>query len=501
MEATQAISLVSDWIRSRGLDYPTEGLEADRFEAGWSVYAPVEVDESDPMAFLEMPVGRSVFLVGDSGRIEEVSSSVPPQQAVAQFMSGEPTRGDAGRGSDAAEFMTEFERQFNAAASDGAPAIADFTIVGEPPGNGSTPDRGDEEATAEEASRLIEPIVQQLAQLGPAGWEEFSAEFAFTVTAQVAALRFWSADRAGLVPVPQQVADLIRRQREVAARMPAGPWWRLLLSVTSGGETAVDYDYGDQPFPDDQLLAPEHYRSDLEAYPRERIPVWLAGYIEGPEAQGRSPRQAAVAAGRASTATDELPPLRDLWARWAVLSAAYAGVESQWGPRIHPGYAWYESDQRSGSTLFVLPGDRAVLSGGKWNSDLLDAAYNGGQPLPDLYAGAPAWVTDSVLNTRNRNGLLSFCYWWGSGQWWRGGTDTSGELDAALPPIGSAEETVRALVSQVGSGREDECEALLAAAVNQNATPVDVEAIFGDRPEADVDAASNQLSLAGLLAV
>ena len=345
--------------------------------------------------------------------------------------------------------------------------------------------------------------MQQLAQLGPAGWEEFSAEFAFTVTAQVAALRFWSADRAGLVPVPQPVADLIRQQREVAARMAAGPWWRLLLTVTNAGETTVDYDYGDQPFPDDQLLAPEHYRSDLEAYPRERIPVWLAGYVAGPEAQGRDPRQAAVAvaAGSTSTATDALPALRDLWARWAVLSAAYAGVGSQWGPRIFPGYAWYESDQRSGSTLFVLPGDRAVLSGGKWNSELLDAAYNGGQPLPDLYAGGPAWVNDSVLNTRNRNGLLSFCYWWDGGQWLRGAADTAGELDAALPAIGSPEETVRAMVSQVGPGREDECEALLAAAVNQNATSADVEAIFGDRPEADVDAAINQLSLAGLLVI
>src|SRR4051812_5764205 len=119
MDAAQAISLVANWIRSRGLDYPTEGLEADRFEAGWggggaereearaislggtwirsgawdsptegregdlfegggAVYEPVDVDESDPMAFLDMPVGQSVFLVGDSGRIKEVSSSVPP---------------------------------------------------------------------------------------------------------------------------------------------------------------------------------------------------------------------------------------------------------------------------------------------------------------------------------------------------------------------------------------------------------------------------------------
>jgi hypothetical protein len=183
-----------------------------------------------------------------------------------------------------------------------------------------------------------------------------------------------------------------------------------------------------------------------------------------------------------------------------VLSAVYAGIGSSWGPRIYPGYAWFESDRRSGSTLFVLPGDRAVLSGGKWNSELLDAAYNGDQPLPDLYAGAPAWITDTVLNTRIRNGLLTFCYWWAAGQWYRGGTDTSGDLDAAVPAIWSPDETVRAMVSLVGAGREDECEALLTAAVNHAATPADVEAIFGDTPDADVHTAVNQLSMAGVLA-
>jgi hypothetical protein len=504
MEATQAIALVSDWIRSRGLDYPTDGLEADRFDAGWSVYVPVEIDETDPMAFLEMPVGRSIFLIGDSGRIEEVSSSIPPQQALDRFTASERAaqqRGtpQAANASNEAEFMAEFERQFNEATADGEPAVAEFTIVDTPHG-GAVP--ADEAATAEEASRLIEPIVQQLAQLGPTGWEEFAAEFAFTATAQVAQLRFWSAERTGLVPVPQSVADLVRAQREVAARMPAGPWWRLLLNVTDSGETTIDYDYGDEPFPDDQLLAREHYRSDLEAYPRERIPVWLAGYIAGPEAQDRPPHQAAAeaSAGIAGTPTDELPSLRDLWARWAVLSAVYAGVGSSWGPRIYPGYAWFESDRRSGSTLFVLPGDRAILSGGKWNSELLEAAYNGGQPLPDLYSGAPAWITDTVLNTRIRNGLLTFCYWWAAGQWYRGSADTSGDLDAPLPAIWSADETVRAMVSQVGTGREDECEALLAAAVNNAATPADVEAIFGDNPDADVYTAVNQLSMAGLLA-
>jgi hypothetical protein len=506
MEATQAISLVAEWIRTRGLDYPTEGLEADRFEAGWSVYAPVEVDESDPMAFLDMPVGRSVFLVGDSGRIEEVSSSIPPQQAVDQFMAKEPATPPTNGASDDAEYMAEFERQFNEAASEGPPAIASFTVVDTPPQNGEAPDFSGDAATAEEASRLIEPIVQQLAQLGPAGWQEFAAEFAFTVSSQIAQLQFSSDDRTGLVPVPQSIAELVSRQREVAARMPAGPWWRLLLTCSSNGETTVEYDYGDEPFPDDQLVAPDHYRNDLESYPRSHVPVWLAGYVAGPGAQGRDPRQAAeaesaeAAAGHSAIATDDIPPLRELRARWAVLSAAYAGVESGWGPRVYPGYAWYEGDRRSGSTLFVLPGDRAVLSGGKWDSELLDAAYNGGEPLPDLYTGAPAWVNDSALNTRSRNGLLTFCYWWINGQWYRGATDTSGELDVALPAVQTPDRTVQAMVSQTGPGTEDACAALLTSAVNRNATHHDVAVIFTNKADADVSAAVNQLSLAGVLA-
>jgi hypothetical protein len=503
MEAAQAISMVTEFILWKGLDYPTEGLEADRFEAGWSVYAPVEVDESDPMAFLDMPVGRSVFLVGDSGRIEEVSSSVPPRQAEAEFTARERTVQQYDGESEELGEMADFERQFHPDESENATATSGSATVDRAFADG---DLGDGAVIAQEASRLIEPIVQELAQLGPAGWEAFTAEFAFTVSSQIAQLRFRSEDRSSLVPVPQSIAELVRSQREIAARMPAGPWWRLLLDVTTRGDTTVAYDYGDEPFPDDQLVAAEHYRNDLETYPRSSIPVWLAGYVAGPAAQGRDPRRAAaaaaddIAAGRTAIATADVPPLRDLWARWAVLSAAYAGVESGWGPRMYPGYAWYESDHRSGSTLIVLPGDRAVLSGGKWNSELLGAAYNGGEPLPDLYTGAPAWVNDSVLNTRNRNGLLTFCFWWVDGQWYRGGTDTSGELDVSIPGIRTADETIRAMVSQTSAGTEAQCESLLTAAANRRATRDDVAAIFTHVPDADVDSAADQLSLAGLLA-
>jgi hypothetical protein len=141
---------------------------------------------------------------------------------------------------------------------------------------------------AAEASMLIEPIVQELALLGPPEWEWLWAEFAFTVSAEIAHLRFSSYLRSVVVPVPESVAALVRDQRHAVAMMPAGPWWRLLLTVTNRGETTVNYDYGDGPFPYDQLLAPEHYQNDLEAYPRPRVPAWLTRYIEGPS-QRRTP--------------------------------------------------------------------------------------------------------------------------------------------------------------------------------------------------------------------
>jgi hypothetical protein len=88
MNAQQAIALVTEWIRWHDVDYPVEGLVADRFVAGWNVHAPVDVDTNDPMAILDMP-DRPVFLVGDSGRIEEVSSAVPQQQLEEEFSAAE----------------------------------------------------------------------------------------------------------------------------------------------------------------------------------------------------------------------------------------------------------------------------------------------------------------------------------------------------------------------------------------------------------------------------
>jgi hypothetical protein len=317
MAAARAISLVVERVRARRLDYPTQGLAADRFDAGWSVYAPQDVDESDPMAFLAtLSVGRSVFLVSDVGRVKEISSSIPPQEAEELFAAEEAyvRRALAGEA-----FMADLRDEVMRleAASGGAAGISSFTI-----------DAPAEEVVAARASRLVDPIAQQLALLGPPGWDRLAAAFSVTVSGEVAQLRFWSGNRSTEAPVPEQIAVLVRRQRHLAARMPAGPWWRLLLTVShsagTNAQVSTDYDYGDQPFPDDQLLAPEHYRDDLAAYPRAHTPAWLAAYIAGAGAPSAATRTAPQATG----ATTRPPDPRQNWT---------APPPTRQAPAPHPG--------------------------------------------------------------------------------------------------------------------------------------------------------------------
>jgi hypothetical protein len=177
--------------------------------------------------------------------------------------------------------------------------------------------RESDERLAGEAAGLIEPIVQELAASGPPRWERFEAVFAIAGEAEVAQLRFHDATDTVAAPVPVTLMGLVREHRRIAVWMSAGPWWRMLLSVDNSGRVEEQYDYGERPFPDDQLFRPQDYHADIETLPRARVPVWLAGYIAGPAAQGRPP-QVAAAAARADAQQGSRPPagaryLRSAW--------------------------------------------------------------------------------------------------------------------------------------------------------------------------------------------
>lgn len=492
MDAVGAIAAVRAYIGGAGMDYPADQLVADRFEAGWTVYAPVDVDTSDLVAFLQMPVGRAVFLIGDSGRIQQVSSSTPPRVFRQRFAETERRLARRAAVADPGDVAADVAAAFPTPAGDPSGAAA--------PGDAPALDAAVRQHTAE----MLDEIGRELGVLGPPGWRRYDAVFAVTVRAEFARLEFETRDGWQPVQVPEAILGLVRAQRHTSAQLSSGPWWRLVMTVTGDGLLQADYDYGDEPFPVEQIQPAQHYRDDIDAYPRPVVPVWLAGYLAGPTAQGRSPVQAAAvsaadrAAGRVATASGDLGPLPEIWTRWAVLAAIFCGARSQWGPRIHAGVASFESDTRSGSSLYVLPGDRAVLSGGRWNSPLLTAAYHQHQPLPDLFTGAPEWVSDAVLNGRNHDGLLSFCYWWADGRWWRGRTEAVAELTDALPAVRSPQETLSATTAVVGPGVEGACQQLLAAVATRAASRDHLAAVFSQFADPDLDAAVDQLRVAQL---
>ncbi|ONM48494.1 hypothetical protein [Nocardia donostiensis] len=349
-------------------------------------------------------------------------------------------------------------------------------------------------------------IVRGLPEYAPAGWHRLVAWFAVTTVSESAVLMVDDGTQQVRCAVSEDVWDAVRRHRQESATSDDGPWWRLMVRLdTDGVETACDY--GAEPFPGEQLFAPEAYLADLERYPRTRLPAWLAAYIGRGSRSARTPQQAAAAARadseagvRPAVADGELPDLRVLWARWAVLAAAFLAAGSELGPRIGPSVGVFEGESRSGSTLTVLPGDRAVLSGGVWDAPVLDAVYNAGAGMPEFFAGAPSWVADPVLNPRIATGMLTFCYWWQDGRWYRGESEPMARCAPAVPAVWTVDTVAGVVADLLGEGANVTAAAeLVRAAQGHSVTRAAVERAFG-HAGIDIEGALFQFTVAGLVA-
>lgn len=358
------------------------------------------------------------------------------------------------------------------------------------------------------AHALTQRVGRELAAAGPDGWQRLDAVFALTCQAEIARVVYTDGTRATDIAPSAAVLRLVREQRALAAR-PAGPWWRMLLTLSATGKLGVHYDHGIEPFPAEHRFPPEAYRADLAefGFPAEKLPTWLAAYLGHGDRQLRSP-EAAAARARADAEAEVrpirsvrgMPDLPTMWARWATLSAAFVALRSANGPRMQPAHARFESAERGGSSLWLLPGDRAVLSGGVWNAPALAVTYRGDAPFPDLFAGAPEWVADPVLDARGASGLMSFCYWWHGGCWCRGESPAPDELAAAIPGVWSADTVTGIAVSLVDRDGETTRRAvagLVAAAEGGFVTRDLLIRVFGDGT--DVDGAFHQLMLAGVV--
>ncbi|WP_245670938.1 hypothetical protein [Nocardia flavorosea] len=374
-----------------------------------------------------------------------------------------------------------------------------------------TEDAAEEHDSDRADRRAARRIAEDLGAFGPPGWKQVEAAFAVTATMDIAEVVYTDDERSLRADPPDAVSTRVREHRALVAELDGEPWWRLLLRLTADGEFEVGYDYGAEPFPPNQIFDPEVYRADLAEYPRGRLPVWLAAYIAPGNPQQRTPQQAAVAA-RADTAAsvrptavyEDLPDFPQLWSRWACIAAGFVAARSDWGPRVSPSLGWFESSRRGGSTLYSLPNGRAVLSGGIWEAPELDAVYNDGAEMPQLYAGAPEWVTDSVLSPRASTGLMSFVYWWTGGRWFRGESPSMRQCVSAVPGVWTVDTTagvIAGLAAQPAGPRERAAAVDLVTAADIGVVTRDtVTALFDDDEHFDIDGAMYQLSLAGVVA-
>ncbi|MGW5529532.1 hypothetical protein [Streptomyces xanthochromogenes] len=379
------------------------------------------------------------------------------------------------------------------------------------------PESGDDRETKALAERQTLRLAECLIGEAPSGCRRITAVFALTLRSSASHVRYAHDSSSTEATASPDALRLARELRRTTARLPRGPWWRVTLTIDVDAAVHpyvddgvdVDFDYGDEPFPDEHVFAPEDYRADLEAFDRsaEQLPTWLSALVSHDGSQARSPRNAALSTGPHGTRSaqglspNDMPGLAETWARWAVLSAAFVAAGSAWGPRMHPSCARFEGVKRGGSTLWMLAGDRAVLSGGVWDAPGLAEAYRGDAPHPELFAGAPAWVADPLLDERGRAGLLSFCYWWESGRWMRGESPKAQELETAIPGVwtrGTVADIVSGLTQHVAPDTETAALRLVAAAEGGFADHGMLAEVFGHDTGADLDGAYHQLVMAGL---
>ncbi|WP_051757317.1 hypothetical protein [Nocardia sp. NRRL WC-3656] len=108
----------------------------------------------------------------------------------------------------------------------------------------------------------MDRITAGLRALAPPGWQRLEASFALTVVTESAL--FVVDDGHG--PIRCQVSDevwaSVRRHRQVSAELESEPWWRMVVRADAE-DVEVVVDHGAEPFPGEQLFAPQAYLADL----------------------------------------------------------------------------------------------------------------------------------------------------------------------------------------------------------------------------------------------
>lgn len=306
---------------------------------------------------------------------------------------------------------------------------------------------------------LLGEVVGGMHDTLPPAWSFYIAEIAIAANEHRTRAAVEMPDGRLL---PLTVDPAVLRAAAAHRELTAGdaPWMWLRITENRGQQPQIAAFDGFVGAPPDHLLfPPASYLTDVSMSAGVATPLWLLAHVHATGAQLRAASVAAEAPpAECVHPADELPPLPLLWPRFAALSAIFAAVDAFDGPRMTSSVGIFRGEL-GGCTLTRLPRGRAVLSGGSDHSALMTAAYLGHLEPPDFYRGAPAWVSNIVLDERAAAGMLTFCYWWSEGRWSRahltGPPEWTpiAELTPAVPGVWTSTTTaelVRSTLAQAG---------------------------------------------------
>ncbi|HVW42271.1 MAG TPA: TNT domain-containing protein [Amycolatopsis sp.] len=169
------------------------------------------------------------------------------------------------------------------------------------------------EPGSEEPETLARDVARAVRPLLPDGWERVAAQFRQVGDYAEIEIRSVGDDLSVSLSAPPRLGQLFARLRAAMYQPGAGTWFQGTLTMDAPASFKFDYDTTNEPTwrqpPGAGRLTARSYDAELEYFPRDQVPRWLAAKAGRPV--GVSFRRGGFAEQPTPVAQEEIRPLFD----------------------------------------------------------------------------------------------------------------------------------------------------------------------------------------------